>query len=180
MKKISIIFLTLLCISNLYANSVEEEVLEATNSLKKLSISKNGIPKKIVRESKAIVLIPGSWKVGFFLAGKYGEGIATIRKEDGSWSNPFFITLGSGSLGFQIGVESADSIFVFRTKNSVKELLSQKFTLGVGASVSAGPMGANIEKNSEINMQAEIFTYSQTSGLFAGASFEGALSLIHI
>lgn len=52
--------------------------------------------------------------------------------------------------------------------------MSQKFTLGIGASASAGPMGANIEKNSEINMQAEIFSYSQTSGLFAGASFEGA------
>lgn len=174
MKKIFVIFLTILCASNLFAKSVEEEVLEAANSMKRLTINKNGIPNKIIKQSQAIVIIPGSWKVGFLLAGKYGEGIASIRKEDGTWSNPFFITLGGGSLGFQLGVESADTIFVFRTKNSVKELLSQKFTLGIGASASAGPMGANIEKNSEINMQAEIFSYSQTSGLFAGASFEGA------
>ena len=174
MKKILVIFLTLISISNLFANSVEEEVLEATNSMKKLSIGKNGIPSNIIKESQAIVIIPGSWKVGFLIAGKYGEGVASIKKEDGNWSNPFFVELGSGSLGFQLGVESADSIFVFRTTNSVKELLSQKFVLGVGASVSAGPIGENIEKNSEINMQAEIFSYSQTKGLFAGASFEGA------
>jgi len=174
MKKILVIFLTLISISSLFANSVEEDVLEATNSMRKLTTNRNGIPQKIIRGSQAIVVIPGSLKVGFFLGTKYGEGVAAIRKENGSWSNPFFITLGGGSLGFQFGVESADTIFVFRTKNSVKELLSQKFTLGIGASVSAGPIGANIEKNTEINMQAEIFSYSQTKGLFAGASFEGA------
>lgn len=174
MKKLLIVLIALFCISNAFANSVEEEVLEATNSMKKLTIGKNGIPQKIVQEAKAIVVIPGSWKVGFFIAGKYGEGVATIKKDDGSWSNPFFITLGSGSLGFQLGIESADTIFVFRTKNSVKELLNQKFTLGVSASVSAGPINANIKRSTEINMQAEIFTYSQKKGLFAGASFEGA------
>jgi lipid-binding SYLF domain-containing protein len=174
MRKIFVIFLTILYASNLFAKSVEEEVLEAANSMQKLSISKNGIPKKIIKESEAIVIVPGSWKVGFLLAGKYGEGVASIRKADRTWSNPFFVTLGGGSLGFQLGVEAADTIFVFRTTNSVKELLSQKFTLGVGASAAAGPMSTNIEKNSEINMQAEIFSYSQNKGLFAGASFEGA------
>jgi len=174
MKKLSIIFLIFFSISNLYANSVEEDILEATNSMKKLILGKNIIPKKIIQKSKAIVIIPSSWKIGFLIAGKYGEGIASIKKEDGNWSNPFFVKFGSGSLGFQFGVESSDIIFSFRTDNSVKELLNQKFILGVGASISVGPTGENIEKNSEINMQAEIFSYSQTSGLFAGASFKGA------
>ena len=61
-------------------------------------------------------------------------------------------------MGFQAGIQSADTILVFRTRNSVNELLSEKFTLGVGASVSAGPLEANIEKKSEINMRAEIFS----------------------
>lgn len=174
MKKLLAIVVTFIYVGSLFANSVEEDVLEAANSMQKLTLSKNGIPKKIMQQAQGIVVIPSSVKLGFFLGGKYGEGVASIRKKDGSWSNPFFVTLGSGSLGFQIGVESADTIFVFRTKNSVDELLSQKFTLGIGASASAGPIGANVEKNSEINMQAEIFSYSQTKGLFAGASFEGA------
>lgn len=173
------IFLILILIatsfSSLSANSVEEEVLEAANSMKKLLRSEKGIPQKIIKSSQAIVVIPSSLKVSFFLGGKYGEGVASIRKSDGSWSYPFFVDMSGGSLGFQVGVESSDTIFVFRTANSVNELLSDKFTLGAGASVSAGPMNANVEKNSEVNMSAEIFSYSQSKGLFVGASFEGAI-----
>ncbi len=175
MKRILVIFIVLFSVANLYADSVEEKVLEASNTMKKLIRSKNGIPMTIIKSAKAIVVVPGSVKFGFFLGGKYGEGVATIRRVDGSWSYPFFIKLGGGSLGFQIGLEIVDSILVFRTKNSVEELLSDKFTLGIEASASAGPISANIDKSSEVNMSAEIFTYSQNSGLFAGALLNGAV-----
>jgi len=62
MKKIFVIFLTILCASNLFAKSVEEEVLEAANSMKRLTINKNGIPNKIIKQSQAIVIIPGEQK----------------------------------------------------------------------------------------------------------------------
>ena len=175
MKRLLIIFLLVFSATNIFAESVEEKVLEASNTMKKLIRSANGIPMSIIKDAQAIVVVPGSIKFGFFLGGKYGEGVATIRKEDGSWSNPFFIKLGGGSLGFQFGLEVVDSILVFRTKNSVNELLSDKFTLGAEASASAGPISANADKSSEINMSAEIFTYSQNSGLFAGAILNGAV-----
>lgn len=174
MKQIVLICILLLGINNLYADSVEEQILETTNSMQKLMISKDGIPQQIIKQAQGIVIIPSSIKVSWFIGGKYGEGLATIKKADGSWSNPIFITLGGGSLGLQFGFESSDTILVFRTKNSVKELLSRKFTLGAGASVSAGPLGKNVERNTEINMQAEIFSYTQSKGLFIGASLEGA------
>ena len=175
MKRILIIFIIFFGITNLFAGSVEEKVLEASNSMKKLIRNQNGIQMSIIKEAKAIVIVPGSVKFGFFVGGKYGEGIAAIKKEDGNWSYPFFIKLGGGSLGFQIGFEVVDSILVFRTKNSVDELLGDKFTLGVEASASAGPISANADKSSEVNMSAEIFTYSQNSGLFAGALLNGAV-----
>ncbi len=175
MKKILVIFLLLFGMTNMLADSVEESVLEASNTMKKLIRSQNGIPMSIIKDAKAIVVVPSSIKFGFFVGGKYGEGVAVIKKEDGSWSYPFFIKLGGGSLGFQIGFEVVDSILVFRTKNSVEELLSDKFTLGVEASASAGPISVNADKSAEINMSAEIFTYSQNSGLFAGALLNGAV-----
>jgi lipid-binding SYLF domain-containing protein len=175
MKRILVIFAIFLSMTNLFAESVEENVLEASNTMKKLIRSQNGIPMPIIKDAQAIVVVPGSVKFGFFVGGKYGEGVATIRKADGSWSYPFFIKLGGGSLGFQFGFEVVDSILVFRTKNSVDELLSDKFTLGVEASASAGPISANTDKSSEVNMSAEIFTYSQNSGLFAGAILNGAV-----
>lgn len=175
MKKVLVIFLLAIGITNMLADSVEESVLEASNTMKKLIRSQNGIPMSIIKDAKAIVIVPGSMKFGFFVGGKYGEGVGVIKKEDGSWSYPFFIKLSGGSLGFQIGFEVVDSILVFRTKNSVNELLSDKFTLGVEASASAGPISVNADKSTEVNMSAEIFTYSQNSGLFAGALFNGAV-----
>ncbi len=175
MKRILIIFILIFSITNLFADSVEEKVLEASNTMEKLVRSQSGIPMSIIQKAQAIVVIPGSVKFGFFVGGKFGEGVATIRKADGSWSYPFFIKLGGGSFGFQIGLEVVDSILVFRTKNSVDELLSDKFTLGVEASASAGPMSANVDKSSEVDMSAEIFTYSQNSGFFAGAILNGAV-----
>ena len=175
MKRLLIILVFIFSATTLFADSVEENILEASNTMKKLIRNQNGIPMAIIKEAKAIVVVPDSVKFGFFLGGKYGEGVATIRREDGRWSNPFFIKLGGGSLGFQIGLEIVDSILVFRTKNSVKELMSDKFTLGVEASASAGPISANADKSSEVNMSAEIFTYSQNSGLFAGALLNGAV-----
>ena len=175
MKRLLVILIVLFSAVNLVADSVEENILEASNSMKKLIRSKNGIPMSIIQSAKAIVVLPGSIKFGFFLGGKYGEGVAVIKKQDGSWSYPFFIKLSGGSLGFQIGLEIVDSILVFRTKNSVEELLSDKFTLGIEASASAGPISANVDKSSEVNMSAEIFTYSQNSGLFAGALLNGAV-----
>lgn len=85
------------------------------------------------------------------------------------------MTLGGASVGFQIGVDVVDTILVFRTQNSVDKLLSNKFTVGVGASASAGPMSTSVDRSSEIDMSAEIFTYSQSKGLFAGATLKGAV-----
>lgn len=175
MKQILIVFMIVFGVTNLSGASVEEQILKASNTMKKLTRSQNSIPMPIMKSAKAIVIIPGSVKFGLFLGGRVGEGVASIKKADGSWSYPFFINLGGGSLGFQIGVEVVDSILVFRTQNSVDELMSDKFKLGAEASVSAGPLSANIDKSAEIDMSAEIFTYSQNSGLFAGATLHGAV-----
>ncbi|MBL0687471.1 MAG: lipid-binding SYLF domain-containing protein [Sulfurospirillum sp.] len=175
MKRLLIVFLLVFGVANSFADSIEERVLVAGNIMKKLIISKNGIPMEIIKEAQAIVVMPDSVKFGFFIGGKYGEGLATVRKQDGSWSYPFFIKLSGGSLGLQIGLEKTNSILVFRTKDSVGELLSGKLKVGANASASVGYISANSDKIDETNMSAEIFAYSQSSGLFAGAVLDGVI-----
>lgn len=176
MRYILLIFVMIFSITNLFAGSVEEDILNANNTLKKLTRSQsNTIPAAVMQNAKAIVVVPSSVRLGYIIGGKYGEGVASIRKADGGWSYPFFVTLGGASVGFQIGVDVVDTILVFRTQNSVDKLLSNKFTVGVGASASAGPMSTSVDRSSEIDMSAEIFTYSQSKGLFAGATLKGAV-----
>jgi len=171
-KKVLIIFL--LIATSLVANSAEEGMLEASNTMKKLVKSQDGIPMSIIQNAQAIIVIPEMERAGFFVGFKYGEGVASIKKADGNWSYPFFIKFGGGNLGLQFGYESSESILVFRTKNSAKELLGEKFTLGAEVSVSVGPLSANVDKSTEVNMLAEVYTYSKTKGFFAGATLNGA------
>jgi len=96
-----------------------------------------------------------------------------VRKPDGRWSNPTFINLGSGSLGWQVGAQSSDLILVFKTRRSVENIAKGKVTLGGDASVAAGPVGRYTQASTDITMGAEIYTYSRTRGLFGGVSLEG-------
>ena len=91
----------------------------------------------------------------------------------GRFSNPIFITLAGGSVGWQIGATSTDVVLVFVTPRSVENFARGKFTLGADASVAAGPVGRQGEAAAGIN--AEIYSYSRSRGLFAGVALDGTV-----
>jgi len=157
---------------NVFA-SAEEDVLNATNSFKRF-VETDKIPPQVLRQAQALVIIPNFIKAGFFIGGQYGKGIVVLKEQNG-WSNPFFVKVTGGSLGLQFGVEASDTLFVFRTSKSVKELLKNKITLGTEVSASIGPFKENYNAYTEGNFQSDIYTYHIKEGLFVGASFDGAV-----
>ena len=48
-----------------------------------------------------------------------------------------------------------------------------KLTLGVDASVAAGPVGQQASAATDLQLNAEIYSYSRSRGLFAGIDLEG-------
>jgi lipid-binding SYLF domain-containing protein len=54
------------------------------------------------------------------------------------------------------------------------KLLASKFTLGADASVAAGPVGRTASAETDLQMHAEILSWSRSQGLFAGVALEGA------
>ena len=96
------------------------------------------------------------------------------NQDDNSWSNPAFITLTGGSVGWQVGAESADVILVFKTRKGVDGIANGKLTLGANASVAAGPIGRHTAIATDIEFKAEVYSYSRSRGLFAGVALEGA------
>ena len=72
-----------------------------------------------------------------------------MRSADGTWSNPSFLKLGGGSVGFQAGVQSSDVILVFRSPRGVENIVNGKFTLGGDASVAAGPVGRSAQASTD-------------------------------
>ena len=157
------------------ASKQEEKVNDAINVMDEImAIPEKGIPPSLLRNAKGLAIIPGVIKAGFIVGGRGGKGILVVHDADGGWSNPAFISFAGGSIGWQIGAQSADIILVFRTKRSVDNLMKGKFTLGADASVAAGPVGRQAEAGTDIELKAEIVSYSRARGLFAGFSVEGS------
>ncbi len=139
-----------------------------------LKIPEQVIPPALLRNAYGIAIIPGILKAAFFLGGRYGSGVMLVHSKEGGWSNPVFLKLLGGGFGWQIGVQSTDVILVFKSSKSINGITKGKFTLGADASVAAGPVGRSVEAATDVQLKAEIYSYSRNRGLFAGVSLEGA------
>lgn len=139
------------------------------------AIPESAIPDKLLDEARAIAVIPDTIKAGLVIGGRRGHGVLAVKNPDGTWSNPSFITLTGGSIGFQAGVQSADVVLVFRSDRGLESIVNGKFTLGADAGVAAGPLGRNAATATDGQLKAEIWSWSRARGLFAGVALDGAV-----
>lgn len=139
-----------------------------------LRIPEQVIPPALLKNAHGIAIIPGIVKAAFFLGGRYGSGVLLVHTKEGGWSNPVFLKLMGGGFGWQIGIQSTDVILVFKSSKSIDGITKGKFTLGADASIAAGPLGRSVEAATDVQLKAEIYSYSRNRGLFAGVSLEGA------
>lgn len=157
------------------ATREEKRVADASDVLDQLSrIPERSIPPVLLSRAYAVAVVPNVVRAAFGFGARRGKGILVVRQDDNSWSNPAFITLTGGSVGWQIGADSTDVILVFKTRHSVDGIANGKLTLGANASVAAGPVGRHTSAATDIVFQAEVFSYSRSRGLFAGIALEGA------
>ena len=139
------------------------------------SIPESGIPDRLLDEARGIVVVPDTIKAGFFVGGRRGLGLMSVKTADGSWSNPVYVKLAGASFGLQAGVQSADVILVFRSDRGLDSIVNGKFTLGADASVAAGPVGRSVAAATDGEFKAEIWSWSRARGLFAGVALDGAV-----
>jgi len=151
-----------------------ERIHAAANVLKDFSTMKEKIPHDLIESYEGIVIIPKLINAGLGIGGKRGKGVAIVKLADGSWSNPVFITLTGGSIGPQIGVQSVDLVMVFKHKGVLTKVEDGDFTIGGDASAAAGPVGRTTSANTDYKLEAEIYSYSRSRGLFAGVSINGS------
>src|SRR5690606_21800316 len=126
------------------------------------------------------VVVPYSIKSGLVIGGRRGHGLMSGKRPDGTWSNPIFVTLTGGSIGFQARLHSSHIVLVIRSPLGVDPLVHGKATLGADAGVAAGPVGRTASAATDGEMKAEIWSWSRARGLFAGVALDGAvLSINH-
>lgn len=148
------------------AASVFQEIMAAPDK---------GIPQDLLEKAYCIVIVP-SVKTGAFIVGaKYGKGYVSCRSGTGhGWSAPAAVRIEGGSFGFQIGASETDLVMLVNSQRGADKLLQSKFTLGGEASVAAGPVGRTATAQTDLQLHAEILSWSRSQGLFAGVALEGA------
>ena len=156
-----------------------QEDARAQNAVRVLTdiqaIPESAIPDKLFDEARAVIVVPDAIKAGLVLGGRRGHGLLSIKTADGTWSNPAFVTLTGGSIGFQAGVQSSDIVLVFRSDRGLESIVNGKFTLGADAGVAAGPIGRSAALATDGQLKAEIWSWSRARGLFAGVALDGAV-----
>ncbi|MDQ3618429.1 MAG: lipid-binding SYLF domain-containing protein [Pseudomonadota bacterium] len=155
------------------------EDARAQNALRVLTdiqnIPESAIPDKMLDEARGIVVIPDTLKIGLVLGGRRGHGLVSVKNPDGTWSNPAFVRLTGGSIGFQAGVQSSDIVLVFTGQRGLDSIVNGKITLGADASIAAGPVGRSAAAATDGQLKAEIWSWSRARGLFAGVALDGAV-----
>ena len=132
-------------------------------------------PRWLLQRCHGVALFPGMIKAGFIVGGNYGSGIVVKRLPDGSWSGPAFFEMGGASLGLQIGASSTDVFMVIMTQVGMQAMLKNQVKLGVDASAAAGPVGRDTSAAlTGGSLAADVYSYSRSAGLFAGAMVSGA------
>ncbi len=162
--------------SHAAANGPVESVVESEQVLSELmAIPAKQIPRQLMADAQGIAIIPNVIKIGFVGGARRGHGVVLVRDADGEWSLPQFVTLTGGSVGFQAGIQGSDVVLVFTTRKGVEGLMRGKFTVGVDASASAGPVGRDAEIGTDATLRSEIYSYSRSRGLFLGVAVDGSM-----
>ena len=150
-----------------------DRLIRASEVLVKFTAEdESSIPASLLERAHGVAVIPSLVRGGFYIGGRRGRGVLSVRTPDGQWSNPAFVTLTGGNLGLQFGAEWADVVLVFANEQSVKNMASGKFTMGGDAAAVAGPLGKRA--TAAITAKSEVYIYTRSRGLYAGAAFEGA------
>jgi lipid-binding SYLF domain-containing protein len=172
------VLITLAIVTPVRAQKSDDEskrVNEALTALEEImAAADKSVPRSVMEKAVGIAVFPSLLKGGLGVGGQHGRGILSVRDKKGGWSNPAFLTITGGSIGAQIGVQAIDLVLIINNQRGLEQLVKNQFKVGADASVAAGPVGRDASAATDIQMRAQILSYSRTRGLFAGVTLNGS------
>ena len=153
-------------------SSMEERIDKTIDVLEEYGKAQgDSIPRQVFHDAKGLAVL---WviKAGFIVAGEGGDGLVVIRQGK-KWSHPSAISAAGAGVGFQAGGSSQDYVLLLNTDSAVEQF-SQKgnYTSSAEVEGTAGPVGRELSAG-VATVNAPVYTYSFTRGLFGGVSLSG-------
>ena len=149
-------------------------IQSAELTLKKLS--KNSDLKNFksyLDNCRAILVFPKVYEGGFFFGAKGGNGLLIIRKSKNKYTGPFFYSIGGLSVGLQFGAKSGKVVMMIMTNRGLKSVLKERVKFGVDVDAVVVSDGIGYSAESTLRL-ADIYSFTDNSGLFIGSSIEGS------
>lgn len=177
MKKIVIAVLTLAVSHVVIAQASDEakRIAEASIVLEEImAAGDKAVPRSIMENAEGIAVFPSLIKGGFVVGGQRGRGVLSVRNQKSGWSSPAFLTITGGSIGAQFGAQAIDLVLVINNQRGLEQLVKNQFKIGADLAVTAGPVGRDASASTDIQMRAQILSYSRARGLFAGVTLNGS------
>ncbi len=158
------------------ADSPQQLVDSSTLTLESMMGGGQGTQaEQFLRKARAVVICPNIFRAGFIIGGEGGGCVMVSRAASGSWSDPAFYSLGSGSFGLQAGVQNAQVLMLIMTTGGLNALLNSQFKFGADAGLTVATLGAGVNGSMSTAIDADILTISKTQGLYGGVSLEGSV-----
>ena len=127
--------------------------------------------------ARGVLIFPEVLRGGFIIGGAGGTGVFLLKNEKtGNWSHPAFFTLGSISLGLQIGGETSAVVILAMNREAVDSLVLACYTVGGNASIALGPAGAGGERSRSLpDVTGKFISFARSKGLYAGLDLTGSV-----
>ena len=131
--------------------------------------------QRFLARAKGVMICPSIFRMSFLIGGSGGGCVLLARDGSGSWSDPAFYSMGSGSVGFQAGVQDAELMMFIMTQRGLTAVMDSQFKVGANASITLATLGAGMEGATTAALRADIIAVEKSSGLFAGISLQGSI-----
>jgi lipid-binding SYLF domain-containing protein len=129
----------------------------------------------VLRRARGAVVCPQSFRAAFFAGGAGGNCVLVGRDAAGSWSSPAFYAVGSGSFGFQAGIQDSQTLLLLMNDRALNAMIDSQFKFGADASLAIAHLGGSVEGATTTALGADILSFSRSRGLFAGLALEGSV-----
>ncbi|QDH17707.1 lipid-binding SYLF domain-containing protein [Swingsia samuiensis] len=134
----------------------------------------NSRSQKLLAQAKAVMICPSIFNMSIAFGGSGGRCVLMSRDARGSWSDPAFYRLHSGSFGLQLGVQNEELIFFIMSKRGIQALLDSQFKFDASASASFASIGTGLEDSTAGAKNTDIYAAQKAQGLYAGAAIGGS------